>query len=129
MREYQRRKNNKYILPAAAYNLTVWTIRDYCRIKEEAEAILMESPPPPDGQPRGSGTGDEVASKAIRREEFLRKTAAIETALGNIPKEYRGGVWANIVKRKAFPLDADRSTYGRWKSRFIYEVAVRLGIV
>ena len=52
-RDYQRKRNNKYILPYAAYHQTVWQIRDYYRLKEEAQAILDESPPPPDGQQIG----------------------------------------------------------------------------
>ena len=129
MKDYQRKKNNKYILPYAVYMQTVWIIRDYPRMKEEAQAILEESPPPPDGQPRGTGKGDDVFSKAARREDLLRKTKAIEYALGTVPKEYRFGVWLNVIERRAFPRDAGRSTYGKWKSRFVFEVAVRLGII
>lgn len=128
MKDYQRKKNNKYILPGAVYMQTVWTIRDYKRMKEEAASLLLSSPPPPDGQPKGTGTGDEVASKAFRREEILRKIKAIDTALEVVPREYRKGVWHSVVERRAFPRDADRATYGRWKSRFVFEAAVRLGI-
>lgn len=128
-RDYQRKLNNKYQLPREVYHLTLWQIRDYDRMKDEAEAILTESLPPPDGQPKGTGTGDEVASKAARREEYIRKTRAVEEALEIVPEEYRRGVWRNVTEWKAYPKDADRSTYGRWKSRFVYETARRLGIV
>lgn len=129
MKDYQRKKNNKYILPSAAYMETIYIIRGYARYKDEATAILEESPPPPDGQPRGQNMGDETASKAVRREEYLRKIAAIEQAIMLVPPEYREGVWRNTIDRTAFPNDAARATYGKWKSRFIYEVATRLGIV
>ena len=46
-----------------------------------------------------------------------------------VPKEYRKGVWNNIQNRCPFPIDADRSTYARWKSKFIRDVAVSLGMV
>ena len=68
MRDYQRTKG-KYILPREVYHQTIWIIRDYYRLKEEAEAILHESPGPSDGQPHGmNGISDPNASKAIRRE-------------------------------------------------------------
>lgn len=128
MRDYQAHKS-KYLLPYEVYHQTLWTIRDYERMKAEAEAILTESPPPPDGQPKGAGGGDEVYSKAARREEYVRKIHAIEEALREVPEEYRRGVWQNVTEWKAYPRDADRTTYGRWKSRFIYETARRLGII
>lgn len=128
-RDYQRKRNNKYILPYAAYHQTVWQIRDYYRLKEEAQAILDESPPPPDGQPKAQNLGDETAQKAARREAYLLKARQIEEALLVVPKEYRRGVWSNVTRFDPYPMDADRSTYGRWKSRFVYEVAVRMGII
>ena len=128
-RDYQRKLNNKYRLPREVYHLTLWQIRDYDRMKDEADAILEESPPPPNGQPKGQKQGDEVASKAARREEYLRKTRAIEDALDLVPPEYRRGVWKSVVYYDPFPIDADRTTYARWKSKFVYECAYRLGIM
>ena len=114
MKDYQRQKGNRYILPRTLYHQTVWQIRDYYRLKEQADAILEESPPPPDGQPHGTSIGDQVAVKAIR---------LIEKEKQMIPKEYRDGVWNNILFGTAYPDDADRSTYGRYKSKFVYSVA------
>lgn len=128
MRDYQPYKT-KYRLPREVYHQTLWVIRDYSRMKAEEDAIIFESPAPPDGQPHGTATLDETFSKAARREERIRKTRAIETALEIVPEEYRRGVWDSVQEQKAFPLDADRSTYSRWKSRFIWEAANRLGIV
>lgn len=129
MRDYQRTKGNKYILPRDVYRSTLWTIRGYQRMKDEADAILFESPAPPDGQPRGTATGDEVASKAIRREQYVRKVKAIDEALEVLPREYRRGVWNSVQYFDSYPLDADRSTYARWKARFVWEVANKLGIM
>lgn len=128
MKDYNRRKG-KYILPRAVYLATIWQIRDYYRMKEEASAILDESPPPPDGMPKGTAIGDVVFSKAVRRAEYINKTRAIEETLLIVPKEYRRGVWCNIMRGDPYPMDADRSTYTRWKSRYIYECAHRLGIM
>lgn len=123
MKDYQRQKGNRYILPRTLYHQTIWQIRDYYRLKEEADAILEESPPPPDGQPHGTNIGDQVASKAIRRETMLATVRVIEREKQLIPGEYRDGVWNNILFGTAYPNDADRSTYGRYKSKFVYSVA------
>lgn len=129
MRDYQRKRNNKYILPTAVYHQTIWLIRDYDRMMKELDDILLESPAPPDGMPSGTSKVSEVQVKAERREPLLKKTTAIEKALKKVPKEYRKGVWNNIQNRCPFPIDADRTTYARWKSKFIRDVAVSLGMV
>lgn len=128
MRDYQRLKNNKYLLPNAVYHQTIWVIRDYDRMCLELQDILVESPDPPDGMPRGSNTVDETYAKARRREELRDKCAAIEGGMEMIPREYRAGVWSNIMERAPFPNDAARSTYACWKTKMIYSVAKKLSI-
>lgn len=127
---YQRQKNNKYILPTAVYNHTIWQIRDYKRLKEALALIPHESPAPPDGMPRSQGfTGDPTFNKVAKMEAISRVTNAIEAELEKIPAEYRKGVWLSIQERRRFPDDADRSTYGRYKSQFVYGVAVKLNYI
>lgn len=128
MRDYQRKKD-KYILPRAVYHIVLWQMRDYHRLKETAAAILEESTPPADGMPHGAPSADGLANKAIRRAELTRITDIIEDELERIPKEYRRGVWNNILYRTRFPIDADRTTYARYKSRMIYRVAERQGLI
>lgn len=123
MRDYQRQKNNKYILPRALYHQTLWQIRDYYRLQEKAKNILYESPAPPDGMPKGGDIGDEVSTKSIRRELVTDTIRVIEECLKQIPEEYRAGIWNNIQFDAAFPSDAHRSTYGRYKSMYVYTVA------
>lgn len=125
MRDYQRQKNNKYILPRPVYHKTLWTIRDYYRMKEEADDILYSSGRP--GQRNGSGISDPVAAKAIKRDKFLRITKAIDEVKTQIPEEYQRGVWDSILYGSRYPLNADRTTYGRWKSWFVFHVAEKLG--
>lgn len=124
-KEYQRR-TTKYILPGNLYMQTIYLIRDYHRMAEEAEAILEESPAPPDGQPRGTARPNPVENKALRREKYLSIIAIIDAAKQQIPKEYRIGVWMNVMYAKPFPEDAGRATYGRYKSQFVYEVAKKV---
>lgn len=129
MKEYQRKKNNKYILPAPVYNQTIWMIRDYQRMKDEAEALLVDSPKQMDGMPHGSPSPDGVVNKVIQRDKYLTKCKAIEEALASIPEEYRQGVWDSILFGARYPINADRTTYGTYKSRMIFRVAKSLGMI
>lgn len=123
------RKKGKYRLPGTVYNQTIWIIRDYDRMCDELNDILLSSPAPADGMPRGSGNSDEVASKVEKREKLLGITLVIESCLKRIPEDLREGVWRNIQCKASFPLDAGRATYVRHKSKFIYEVAEKLKII
>lgn len=131
MAEYQRKRGNKYILPTATYNATIWIIRDYYRMKEDAANILVSSPED-DGQPKGGGTGDPVFSKAAQREELIRRITVIEGERDKIPEVYREGVWQNVLYRSGYPtstVPADRTTFARHKSRFVYGVAKKLKMI
>lgn len=123
MRDYQPYKNNKYLLPQPLYKMTLAFIRDYYRKVVEYKKLIEESPPPPDGQPRGSGTSNPTERDGIRRVELKTAIDAIESALHQVPEEYRQGVWNNIIKHKRYPDDAHPRTYRTYKQRFIYYVA------
>lgn len=126
MRDYQPYKNNKYLLPQPLYRQTLAFIRDYNRKLTEYNNIGEESPPPPDGMPRGSQTGNPTERDGIRRAELRDGIKAIEDALTMIPEEYRKGVWQNIMEARRYPDDAGIATYKRYKQRFIYYVAHNL---
>ena len=129
MRDYQRRKNNKYYLPKSVYHRTLWVIRDYERMKEEAESMLVCGGAQNDGMPKGSNLTDRVADVAVKRCDLIREIEAIDLSLLDIPEEYRDGVWYNIQYNKPYPIGADRSTYGRYKSKFINQVARGLKLI
>ena len=127
--DYQRRKD-KYILPTAVYHQTLWQIRDYHRLREEYAAVAEERPGPSDGMPRGKGgTSDPTFQKAVKLEQIGRVLSAIDTAKAMIPDEYREGVWRSVMYREPYPIDADRTTYSRWKSKFVYTVAEKLNFI
>lgn len=128
MRDYVPQKG-KYILPTPVYHVVLWQIRDYYRLKETADSILEESAPPSDGMPHGTPSPDGVLNKAARRLELLKIVEMIDDEMQEIPQEYRRGVWNNILYRTSFPHDADRSTYGRYKSRMIYRLAIKQGLI
>lgn len=122
-------KKGKYILPRNLYLQTLYQIRDFNRLKEKAESIMTESQAPDDGQPKSKFPGDITASKAQRREMYLKKIKIIERSLLEVPEEYRNGVWENVMHKSPYPEDANRTTYGRYKSKFIYEVARALYLI
>lgn len=105
------------------YMQTIYQIRDYYRLKEEAERILVESADPPDGQPKGKDIVSDPERKVMRRERLIRIIDIIDNAKAMLPEEYRQGVWNNVMCHDAFPSDADRRTYGRYKSLFVYTIA------
>ena len=128
MKEYQRLKNNKYILPRAVYNQTIWRIRDYYRLKETADDLIMASTGA-DGMPRGGGISNTTASTAEKREKYMDDINGIEAELKNLPQEYQKGVWHSVMFGESYPCDAARQTYSVYKSKFIYGVANRFGIL
>lgn len=127
MRDYQRKNNNMYRLPKHVYRETLEYIRDYYEAMSRMDDILVESPSPPDGMPSGSNLSNEPAQKAERRGADFIKTTIISESLLEIPEEYRSGVWNNIHHQMKYPDDANRNTYGYWKAKYIYTVAVRAG--
>lgn len=127
IRDYQPKKT-KYILPQGIYMSTLWIIRDYSRMKESIEDAILTTPVH-DGMPRGSGISDPTANKAMSLSGVIGgRIKAIEEAKKDIPEEYMHGVWNNIQYRMPFPQDAARETYSRYKSKYIFLVAERLGL-
>ena len=127
-KDYQPKKT-KYILPQGIYMSTLWIIRDYARMKESIEDEILTTPVH-DGMPRGSGISDPTASKAMNLSgTIMGRINAIEEAKNDIPAEYMHGVWNNIQYRMPFPQDAARQTYSQYKSKYIYGVADRLGLL
>lgn len=129
MRDYQRTKNNKYVLPQTVYLQAIYKIRDYDRMVLELERALESSPEPSDGMPKGTGTSNPTERAVIKRSKYLNDVGVIKKCFEVVPDEYKKGVWNNIVFRKRFPDDAARSTYGNYKALFIFEVAKELCLI
>ena len=129
MRDYQRRKNNKYYLPKSVYHRTLWVIRDYERMKEEAESLVEISGVNTDGMPRGNEASDQVSRMAIKRCDLLKDVNVIDMALELIPEEYRAGIWNNIQYNKSYPTYAGVRTFARYKAIFIHSVAKGLNYI
>ena len=113
----------KYVIPKAVWNRTLWLVRDYDRMKLEADVILTSFGGSIITSGGTSGVPDPVARKVILRSNYLEAIRAIERSLEDVPECYRKGIWNSIQHRDRYPLDADQTTYSRHKQRFIKKVA------
>ena len=120
MRDYQKVRNNPFVLPNNLYRQTLYLIRDYSRLKEEYQDVLYGSSA--EGG-RGSMPGDPTGALAIKLENLYSRIRAVEKAKAEIPPEYMTGIWENIISGRGYPKDAARNTYGNWKRKFIWAVA------
>ena len=78
--------------------------------------------------PRGSGqVSKPTEQKALAVLTELETIDAIDKALKLIPSEYRTQVFDKVVYKAPYPYYADKSTWSRWRMRFLYYVAERLG--
>lgn len=119
-------------IPRELYFSTIWFIRGYDRMKEEAEELLI-MPLRLDGMPKGNGKSDPTYAAAERRASVLKDIKAIEDALEEIPEEYRTAVFENVAHqvpeyKLALTYYSTDSTLQRWRVRFIIGVARNRGL-
>lgn len=129
MSDYQRTKQTKYLLGRTVYNKTLWRIRDYYRLKDVADNLIHQSHEESEPTGKTNKISDTVANVVIKRDKYIREINIIDKCLNDIPEEYKKGVWNNIMYNEPYPIYADRTTYGRWKSKFIYDVAYNLELL
>jgi len=103
LRDYQRKKNNPYLLPHNLRKRMLYLVRDYDRIRNKCE--------------------EDLKKESILFYECL----AIEYAVKKIPPEYKQGVIDNICRDTPYPIDAGEATYKKWRSRLFYYLAQELG--
>ena len=125
MRDYQREYKNPYWMRNTLYYEILWIIRGYEDLKKEYNDRIEEgmSPGTESSGGKTNQTGDPTGMKAIKLTVISEQIRAIEKARLVIPFQYMEGIWNNIQDGVPYPHDAARHTYGRWKSRYIWEVA------
>lgn len=125
MRNYQRKKNNPYLLPHNLYMRTVYLIKDYDRLKQREKELREIYPGLSfDNSPKAKNKFSSALEKNVEELiEISTEIKAIEDALDSIPPFFRKPVMDNIKSGCRYPLGADERTFRRYKQRFIYEVA------
>lgn len=129
MKDYQPK--SKYSIPRDAYNTTLWIIRGYHRFVDivKFEANTIKAIEYDKDHIQTSNDIDTTYKAAIKIASCKEKIKAIEEARDAIPKEYRQGVWENVMYHNRYPDDAAGRTYRTYRSRFIYDVAYTLDII
>ena len=122
MKEYQP-KAACQLMPRAVYMKTIYQIRDYDRLKQKLADLIVQGQDPTQPKVSSGGKTSPVESAAMKRENDAFIVGVIDKALQKIPAEYRIGVWQAVRENTPYPKDADKSTYGRYKTEFIYRVA------
>lgn len=125
MKEYQTKKDQRYMLPHNVYMQMIYIIRSYDDSKQ-ALIDMIDAAPDRDEGPSGSNISDPTLAYVIKTEEVRRQVDAVDSAISKVPVEYRRGVMANIITHEPYPSNADRATYSRWKQRMIYWTAEAL---
>lgn len=113
-------------LPKEIYMQTLWFIRDYPRLKDEYNDLLFRSHVM-DGQPRGTDVGDPTGQTAVLSAELSKKIGAIESALLEIPCEYRDSILSSVLYRTKYKDYASRNTWKNYRRRFVFYVAKNMG--
>jgi len=98
---------------------------EYHEILHSSAAVTLSHT----GSQRSGKKSSSTERTAIRLSSMGSDMKAVEQALILIPEEYRDGVMDNLVYGLRYPGDAGRSTYWRWKQKFMYSVAKNLNHV
>jgi len=123
---YQKTKNNPYLLPHNLYMKITYLIRDYDRMNNIQQDLLLASG---DNMVRvkNSARSSPTEYIAIRIGEITRQCAAVEKALDQIPPEYINGLLNNICKNYPYPYTAHYNTYRYNRYKLMYLIAKELG--
>lgn len=141
LKEYIPKKPKEYRLDNVTYMRVLWTVRSYPKTREKLNEILESSPctfaeyTAKKGKeletrraflPHTNGASNPTEDKVMQREQYQHEIDAIDKALKQIPIEYRQYIFDNVVHKIKYPDFADKTTWSRWRMRFLYFVAENL---
>ena len=133
-RHYQIKKNNPYIMDRDIYMQMFYLIQCYPRLLDRREALLYGSPPPPDGQPRGSGAGNPTEQTAVILCTIDTQTIVYMRGKYSTPEQdfdaYEAfmdyGVFCWYRSKPSKDMAPCKKTWYRYRSEFAYHVAKKL---
>ena len=124
-------------MPSTAYYRTIYTIRDYPRLKREYELLKKETGVKAieyDGMPKGNNVSNATEDKIIRLVDLESEINKMQELINTIPADMRDGILNNIYYGNRFPtnewgqLVPSLRTWQREKGKFIAIVAHKLNI-
>ena len=125
MRDYTPRYAQ---MPHSVAMRVKWTIKDYPRLKQEADACIARTPTQtetPEAQRQRDITATERTN--LKYAELMKTIRAIDDALvESVAPQDRQTIMDHILHDKRWPLDRSESTYKRIQNRFMYAVAKKL---
>lgn len=136
MRHYHKKDK----LPHDLYMQMLYLIRSYPELIKRREELLHSSPRPPDGQPRGSGTSDPTADKAVVLARIDEQIQAVEDAVRHMRARY-GQAFDAYGAFMSYPVfcryrsspERDmapcKKTWYRYRTDFEYMVAKKLNCI
>lgn len=115
-------------VPKAVHQQCVWIMRDRDRLMKlvsEAEALQSEFSKISNDHVFYADEKEGLIPEAVVLEAKC-KLEAIDTALEDVPPEYREGILDNLSGRPGYPDEACENTWRKWKSVFIAKLAHEL---
>ena len=124
-------KKGPYALTKSIYYRVLYLVKDYPRLLLEADALIGATPDKtetPEIQRQRNLKATETTN--IKYSMMMKDARDIEEALKEtVPPDARDAILRSIIDGTAYPLDKDRSTYARYKQRFLHNLAERRHLI
>jgi len=130
-KNYQRVKDNPYVLPNNLYMRVVYIVKDYERLKDEYDVAVGYSTPAVNGMPRSQEMNRVTEGKALLIATMFDELYAITEALDVMPREFRDGVFKKLVKGDPWSITTTQTKemWQRYESIYLYGIAQKLNLI
>ena len=130
-REWQQTRMQEYVLPNAVYYQSLWAVRDLRRMERRLAQLQNQGDSRKTSSLVCDGGGSELSrpteNRALELINLRQRIGAIQRALTVVPEVYRSCVIQNIVDRNTGVGFPDK-IWRIWKQRFLFQVAINLGL-
>ncbi|MBR6473111.1 MAG: hypothetical protein IKS99_05240 [Firmicutes bacterium] len=135
MKDYQRTKENSYLLPQAVYRQALYAVKDLIRLKRKLFYLReisddLKVSDPSEIMMKGGAVSDVTGNIATEISLTEDRIMAIERAFRKLPEKYREG----IIDKLIYDVPYDEglhciNTWKKWQQVLIYYVAVNLNLL